>query len=357
MLRKITLRKLSNAHIKSRPNVGVLWAVLVACGVWGCLVSASAPAVVSAASGAEAAPSAAPASKTASTESALPPASASVSSKVEQPEKRLTPGDEVRIYMQEDPDVTYAGTISASGTVPIPFLGEFRIAGLTCKQAADALSKALCVDLYQRATVSVILTATAPGKVYVYGAVKKPGTVTFPETGRMTILQLLSAVDGLTSWASPEDAYILRRSLNKPNSAPQRIPVNLKEVLTSESPDADVELQPDDVVFVPGLNGNAAQVMTADGCEVIVVGEVNQPGIVVFAPGEQRTLMRAIFKAGGFTRFAKDKAVRLIRYEKGGKRTEIKVNAYEIIEEGYLDKDVALEPGDMLIVPQKLINF
>ena len=76
-----------------------------------------------------------------------------------------------------------------------------------------------------------------------------------------------------------------------------------------------------------------------------------------FAPGEERTLMRALFKAGGVTKFAKDKAVKLIRYLKDGERDVQMIDAQAIIEEGHLDQDIDLQAGDMLIVPQKMINF
>ena len=84
-------------------------------------------------------------------------------------------GDLVRIGMAEDPDVHYDGVISASGSIPIPYLGEFSIAGLHAGAAESALSAALCEELYHRATVTATLVRRAPGKVYVYGAVKRPG--------------------------------------------------------------------------------------------------------------------------------------------------------------------------------------
>jgi protein involved in polysaccharide export with SLBB domain len=84
---------------------------------------------------------------------------------------------------------------------------------------------------------------------------------------------------------------------------------------------------------------------------------VNTPGIVSFAPGEQRTAMRAIFKAGGFSKFAKKKTVRIIHYGKNKERTEKKLNAAKIMDEGILDEDVDLTPGDMIIVPQSTITL
>ena len=120
---------------------------------------------------------------------------------------------------------------------------------------------------------------------------------------------------------------------------------------------ASFVLQPEDVLCVPGLNRGEAELVTVDESEVIVVGEVKSPGIVKFAPGERRTLLRAIFKAGGFTDYAKSSVVRLIRQAPDGTRSEHSVNVADILSEGLLQNDLKLDPGDMLIVPQKIIGF
>jgi polysaccharide export outer membrane protein len=272
------------------------------------------------------------------------------------------PGDTVRVSMVEDAEVTFEGPVSAVGTIPLPYLREFRIAGLTRDAAEAALSQALCKDLYQTATVSVALIAKLPlppkppGKVYAYGAITKPGVVELPPSGEISAMQLVSEIGGLTSWAAPQKAYIVRE---KGGGQPaEKIPLNLTEVFSDAAPTAVVPFRDGDIFFVPGQAGSAAgQVMTNDDCQIIAVGEVNAPGIVRFSPGEQRTIMRAVFKAAGFTKFAKDRAVRLIRYGEDGSRTEQTVDVSEIIDEGFLDKDVTLLPGDMIIVPQKAINF
>lgn len=267
----------------------------------------------------------------------------------------LNPGDLIRVRMEEDLNVGFEGLVSAAGTIPIPYLGEVYIATQSPAEAAKVISDALTKEIYQKASVTVTLVTKAPGKVYVYGAVRKPGVVQMPPIGTLTVMQLLSYVDGLTSWAAPEESYILRRT--KAAAPPEKIPVNLTQLMANYVPmsENDVVLQPDDVFCVPGLNGSLS--FSVDSCEVIVVGEVNAPGIVFFSPGEQRTLMRAIFKSGGFNKFAKTKSVRLIRYGKNKERSEQVVNAARVVDEGFLDEDVELKPGDMMIVPQKIINF
>ena len=267
----------------------------------------------------------------------------------------LSPGDLVRIRMEEDAGVMFEGLISAAGTVPIPFLGECSIARRSSNEAAAAISAALTQNMYQKATISVTLTSKGQGRVFIYGAVRKPGAILMPTIGDITIIQALSYVDGLTSWATPEDAYILRRT--KTGQKPQKIPLNLTQIFASATPmgENDVPLRNDDVVCIPGVNG--ALYFSSDACEVMITGEINNPGIVAFSPGEQRTAMRAIFKAGGFSKFAKKDKVRIIQYGKNKERTEKKFNAVRIIDEGFLDEDFEINPGDMIIVPQKVINF
>jgi polysaccharide export outer membrane protein len=139
----------------------------------------------------------------------------------------------------------------------------------------------------------------------------------------------------------------------------QRINVNLKEIFATSYPESgkDVPLMDGDIVVVPGLNGELYQFMSAADREVIVVGEVGSPGIVNFSAGELRTLMRAIFKAGSFTQFAKKTAVKVIRYDPDRTRREMQVDVEAIMEEGELHKDIELQPGDMVIVPEKKINL
>lgn len=76
-----------------------------------------------------------------------------------------------------------------------------------------------------------------------------------------------------------------------------------------------------------------------------VQGAVRGPGRHPFAAG--MTLMRGISTAGGYTDFAQPKKVKLVRE---GKITEY--NMYELQENP--ENDVPLEPGDQIIVPERI---
>lgn len=270
----------------------------------------------------------------------------------------IVPADRIRITMREDSDVTYFGEVSAAGTIPVPYLGEFAISGYTPDEAEEALAKELKKDLYKTASITVTMVKKALGQVYIYGAVKAPGVVPIPDVGGLTVLQLITRIGGLSRWAAPEDAFILRRK--RAGQQAEKIPLNLDKIFESAIPntESDVVLQANDTVCIPGISGGLFDFLSVDEAEVFVVGEVaSQEVIVRFAPGERRTLFRALLKAGGFTKFARTKKVRIVSYDAQGKRTERVVDASAIVEEGYLDKDVPLNQGDMVIVPQKRVVF
>ena len=266
----------------------------------------------------------------------------------------LRPGDVISVTMRQDEEVRFEGGIGASGVIILPFLGPYFIAGQTPSAAAAGLQEVLEDRLYEQATVAVSVVKPAPGHIFVYGAVKEPGKVVLPELSQLTVLQALSEVGGITNWAVPEDTYVLRPDPDTGEA--QKIAADLTVAFADIGGTSNLRLRPDDIVFVPSAAGTET-VLSNEPVEIIVTGEVNRPGIVYFAPGEQRTFIRAVFKAGNFTRYSKGSAVRLIRYEKDGRRTVRKVDADHIIDDGFLEEDFELKPGDMIIVDEKLINF
>lgn len=265
-------------------------------------------------------------------------------------------GDVIQIRIEEDPNFLFRGPVNPSGYIDLPYnIGEFKAAGLTFEQLEKSLEEKLTQEHYRKATVQASKIQEAAGQVYVYGAVKEPGIIQLPASGFFTIPQILANVKGLTAWSDPKSAYILRYDKD---GKKERIPVDISAQIIALDDQAPLEiLQSGDELYIPGINqGQGSSLLTNDPIEVIIVGQINSPGIVTFDPGEEATFMRAIFKAGGLTKFARSSQVKIIRYA-GAERTVEVIDADEIIEEGYLEKDVAMNSGDMIIVPQKFINF
>ena len=72
--------------------------------------------------------------------------------------------------------------------------------------------------------------------------------------------------------------------------------------------------------------------------------------------GENFTVSKAILNAGGFSDFSDKKNVRLIRKTANGKQTFV-INVVDIWEKGNLDKDLVVQPDDLIVVPARLVNY
>ena len=89
------------------------------------------------------------------------------------------------------------------------------------------------------------------------------------------------------------------------------------------------------------------------------MGQIRGQGAMDLPADEELTVSKAILRAGGLADFANRKKIRLIR-KKGPdlKETEtIIVNLSEILDKGRYDKDPVLVPGDVINVPERLVNF
>lgn len=90
---------------------------------------------------------------------------------------------------------------------------------------------------------------------------------------------------------------------------------------------------------------------------VYLVGCIGAPGPQELPSNERTMLSNAIIRAGSFAKFADQRKVKVTRREKDGKVVRYVVDEKAVIYEGHLDKDLELEDGDYINIPQKLINY
>jgi polysaccharide biosynthesis/export protein len=92
---------------------------------------------------------------------------------------------------------------------------------------------------------------------------------------------------------------------------------------------------------------------------VYLVGPVRTPGPLELPRDETLTLSKAILRAGGFDDLADQKNVRVTREGKNGAtdRQVFTVNVYDILNLGKVEKDLVLQPGDLIYVPERLLRF
>jgi polysaccharide export outer membrane protein len=68
---------------------------------------------------------------------------------------------------------------------------------------------------------------------------------------------------------------------------------------------------------------------------------------------EGMTVLDAVLAVGGLSQFASGNRARIVRVEHG-QQTVIKLRLSDLVNGGNVGENVALKPGDVLVVPQSL---
>lgn len=86
---------------------------------------------------------------------------------------------------------------------------------------------------------------------------------------------------------------------------------------------------------------------------VYVLGQVKKPSALEIPPEKSLTVLEAVTSAGGFTDIAATSKVRVLRMENGTQKT-LDVDVTQITKQGNKAMDIALQPGDVVFVPQSM---
>jgi polysaccharide biosynthesis/export protein len=81
---------------------------------------------------------------------------------------------------------------------------------------------------------------------------------------------------------------------------------------------------------------------------VYITGEVNHGGALPLLPN--MTVLQALSSAGGFTQFAKEKNIYVLRTI-DGKQVKLPFNYKEVIKGKLSEQNILLLPGDVIVVP------
>ena len=90
---------------------------------------------------------------------------------------------------------------------------------------------------------------------------------------------------------------------------------------------------------------------------VYIWGQVRNQGGLDIQINENLTAGQAILRAGGFADFANERKVKVVRTTSDGEKKTFDLDMEQILKEGKTEKDIVLQPGDLIIVPSRLVNF
>ncbi len=241
-------------------------------------------------------------------------------------------GDVIAISVLDNKDLDTVVSVTPGGKISLPLVGDIQAAGLTASELTDHITLELAKKV-KSPQVTVSLREVNSYRIYFLGKVGKPGV--YASKSEVTLLQALSMAGGLQDGADLSRAYVARGT--------ERVPVDFTKLLYGGDLSQNITLNPDDTVVIPDNPQNV----------IYVMGEVKQPGMLPFIRERDWTALKVIAAVGGFTQYAARSRASLIRDE-GGKRTTIPIDFSELINNPRAAKDVPLQAGDILVVPQSL---
>jgi polysaccharide export outer membrane protein len=240
--------------------------------------------------------------------------------------------DVIAISVLDNRELDTIVQVSPAGKIAVPLVGDIQVAGLTVAELIERLTQEFSKKV-KAPQVTVNLREVNSYRIYFLGKVTRPGVLA--SKSEVTLLQALSMAGGLAEGADLSLAYVARGT--------ERLPVDFVKLVRGGDLSQNVTLNPDDIVVIPDNPENV----------IYVMGEVRTPGMLPFVKERGWTALKAVVAVGGFTQFAARGRASLIRQE-GTRRLTIPIDFNELMRNPDSGKDVPLNPGDILIIPQSL---
>ncbi|MES2638239.1 MAG: polysaccharide biosynthesis/export family protein [Myxococcota bacterium] len=236
----------------------------------------------------------------------------------------LGPGDELRLDVVGEADMSGVFGVGPDGAIDIPLGGRVPVAGLTVDEAKRAITAHLADHVLVRPQVVLNIEKYGSRTVNVTGGVVKPESYAF-EKERTTVSDVLVRAGGLTD-ASATRAWIMRDVAGVTN----KIPVDLERINAGDAA-ADIELHAGDRLYIPQVES------------VFVDGQVQKPGAISYRDG--MTITQAITQAGSTLGTARKTAAYIMR---GSERIPVNLKRIQSGEEA----DIVLRPSDRVYIPE-----
>jgi polysaccharide biosynthesis/export protein len=156
-------------------------------------------------------------------------------------------GDELRINVWKNGDLSTSGTVRPDGTITMPLVGDVKAAGRTPSQLTEEIGNRLKTFVKEEASiVSIAVAAVNSYRITVSGNAEHPGV--FQERYYLTVADAVALAGGLNKFASPHKLVVLRQ---RTNGGIRKVPVDFERISGGDHPEENLVLLAGDTLFVP----------------------------------------------------------------------------------------------------------
>ncbi len=156
------------------------------------------------------------------------------------------PGDSLNIIVWRNPELSLSVPVRPDGKVSTPLVDELVAQGKTSIEIAREVEKALGKFVRDPVVTVIVTSFVGPysEQIRVVGEAAKPQALPYKQ--KMTLLDVMIAVGGLTDFADGNSASITRAS-----EGGKRYSVRLKDLIKRGDIAANVEMKPGDILIIP----------------------------------------------------------------------------------------------------------
>jgi polysaccharide biosynthesis/export protein len=157
----------------------------------------------------------------------------------------IGPGDTVNIVVWRNPELSMTVPVRPDGKIAAPLVEDLPAIGKDSTTLARDIEKALSKVIRDPVVTVVVTNFVGPysEQIRVVGEAAKPQVLSYKQ--KMTLLDVMIAVGGVTDFADGNNASILRSSEGKQYS------VRIKDLIKRGDISANVEMKPGDVLIIP----------------------------------------------------------------------------------------------------------
>ena len=158
----------------------------------------------------------------------------------------IGPGDSVNIVVWRNPELSMAVPVRPDGKIAAPLIEDLPALGKDPTSLARDIEQALGKFIRDPVVTVIVTRFVGPysEQIRVIGEAAKPQVLSYSQ--KMTLLDVMIAVGGITDFSDGNDATILRAA-----DGGKQYSVRIKDLVKRGDISANVEMKPGDVLIVP----------------------------------------------------------------------------------------------------------